>query len=415
MSLLTRVLSDDPLIRSMSFQSVLSAFGEGAFLTGSAVFFTQVVGLSAAQVGVGMTIGMAVKFPLSVPLGRLADRVGTRTAWIVGAFLQALLFLSWLGIHSFLGYVAVAIAIELAEAFMRAGIGAYRIQVFPRDKRVRSMAYMRAARNVGYTLGAAAGGIALAFNDLDAIRVVPVFTGVLLLANTWWISTLPKLEQEVHEIPEGVSPRGALRNRGFLAMTILDGIISTHQVLLNVVIPLWLVEETNAPRVLLAWLFGTNTVLAVLLQVRAARGVIDIPTSLRAQHRAAACFVVSCGIIWVTDSTTQWLTIVLIWVGHVTITAAELLNSAGEWGLVSELSDSRRLGEYQGLQQLGYTLGNVWAPAAYTWLAIHGGMAGWLTIAAIVVTAAAAIGPAARAAERHLREEPQSDPEPVTA
>jgi MFS family permease len=412
---MTRVLSDDPLIRSMSFQSVLSAFGEGAFITGSAVFFTQVVGLSAAQVGVGMTIGMAVKFPLSVPLGRLADRVGTRTSWIVGALLQAVLFLSWLGIHSFAAYVAVAIAIELAEAFMRAGIGAYRIQVFPRDQRVRSMAYMRAARNVGYTLGAAAGGIALAFNDLDAIRVVPIFTGVLLLANTWWISTLPKLEKVSHHMPEGVAPRTAMRNRGFLAMTFLDGIISTHQVLLNVVIPLWLVEETNAPRVLLAWLFGTNTLLAVLLQVRAARGVIDIRSSLRAQHRAAACFVVSCGIIWVTDSTTQWLTIVLIWVGHLTITAAELLNSAGEWGLVSELSDSRRLGEYQGMQQLGYTLGNVWAPAAYTWLAIHGGMAGWLTIAAIVVAAAAAIGPAAHAAERHLRQEPQSDPEPVTA
>lgn len=96
-------------------------------------------------------------------------------------------------------------------------------------------------------------------------------------------------------------------------------------------------------------------------------------------------------------------------------TAAELLNSAGEWGLVSELSDSRRLGEYQGLQQLGYTLGNVWAPAAYTYLAIHAGMAGWLTIAGIVVLAATAIGPAARAAERHLREEPQSDSVPITA
>ena len=45
--LLDRILSEDPLIRSMSYQSVLSAFGEGAFLTGSAVYFTQIVGLSA--------------------------------------------------------------------------------------------------------------------------------------------------------------------------------------------------------------------------------------------------------------------------------------------------------------------------------------------------------------------------------
>ena len=51
--------------------------------------------------------------------------------------------------------------------------------------------------------------------------------------------------------------------------------LCTNQVLLNVVIPLWLVEETDAPRVLLAWLFGTNTVMAVFLQVAAARGVDD--------------------------------------------------------------------------------------------------------------------------------------------
>ena len=48
--------------------------------------------------------------------------------------------------------------------------------------------------------------------------------------------------------------------------------LGTNQVLLNVVIPLWLVQETDAPRVLLAWLFGTNTVLAVLLQVAGLAG-----------------------------------------------------------------------------------------------------------------------------------------------
>ncbi len=39
----------------------------------------------------------------------------------------------------------------------------------------------------------------------------------------------------------------------------------TNQVLLNIVIPLWLVEETDAPRVLLAFLFGTNTVMCIFL------------------------------------------------------------------------------------------------------------------------------------------------------
>ena len=60
---------------------MLSAFGEGAFLTGSAVFFTAVVGLSAQQVGLGLSIAAAVQFACSVPLGRLADRIGAKRMW----------------------------------------------------------------------------------------------------------------------------------------------------------------------------------------------------------------------------------------------------------------------------------------------------------------------------------------------
>jgi hypothetical protein len=188
-------------------------------------------------------------------------------------------------------------------------------------------------------------------------------------------------------------------------MSIFDGVLATHQVLLNVVIPLWLVEETDAPRVLLAWLFGTNTVMAVFLQVAAARGVVTVADSLRAQRRGAFFFVLSCGIVAYTHDTVGWVTIVLVWVGHVTVTGAELFNSAGDWGLQAELSDAARRGEYQGVSQLGYTVGSVWAPAAYTFLAMEWGTPGWLVIAAIIVIAAVLIHPAARAAERHLERE----------
>lgn len=404
--LVERVLSDDPLIRAMAYQSALSAFGEGAFLTGSAVYFTQVVGLSPAQVGLGMTIAGVATFLASVPLGRAADRFGTRRTWIVGAFLEAMLFGSWLLARDFAAYLVVTTALELAQTWMRAGRNAYRLDVFAREKRVRSMAYMRAARNVGYTLGALAGGLALAAHSNDLVKAVPAVTAVILLANTAWVTRLPRLAHEVHaqheSAVEELTGGSALRNRGFLAACTLDGILSTHQVLLNVVIPLWLIHDTDAPRVLLAWLFGTNTVMAVLLQVAAARGVTDVRTSLIAERRGAACFVLSCVIILVTHDTAGWLTIALVWLGHVTVTGSELFNSAGQWGIQAELSDPRQRGEYQGVANLGYTLGNVWAPAAYTFLAMSWGTPGWLLIAAIIMAAAALLPVAARAAERHL-------------
>jgi MFS family permease len=421
---IARLAGPTPLVRRLSAQSVLSAFGDGVFLTGSAVFFTQIVGLSAAQVGLGLSIAGAVTFVLAVPLGKLSDRFGAKRVWALSSLVEALLYLAWLAVGGFATFVAMLVVLELVATASRSARNAYRFDIFPREERVSSNAYFRAARNVGYTLGALLAGIALATNSDDVIRAVPLATAALLVLNAVLVSRLPSAVHHVEEAPleaaletvldgGGGDSRSALRNKGYVAMAILGGILGTHQVLLNVVIPLWLVEETDAPRVLLAWLFGTNTVMAVLLQVAAARGITTVADSLKAQRRGAFFFVLSCGIVLVTHDTVGWVTIVLVWVGHVTVTGAELYQSAGEWGLQAELSDPARRGEYQGVSQLGYTLGTVWAPALYTFLAMHWGAQGWLVIAAIVLVAAVLIHPAARAAERHLTRMGVAAPEPA--
>ena len=408
-SRLDRLLPPTPLARRLSEQSVLSAAGEGAFLTGSAVFFTHIVGLSAAQVGLGLTIAGVVTFFFAVPLGKAADRIGPRRMWWLGATAQAAMFLVWPFIGSFAAFLVMMVALELVQTAARTGRNAYTIDVFPHDERVRSMAFMRAARNIGYTLGALIGGLALAFDNDALVRAVPLVTGAILVLNAILVSRLPDAAHDV--LPdtqvEKALKSGALRNRGFLLLNVCDGVLETNQVLLNVVIPLWLVQETDAPRVLLAWLFGTNTVLAVLLQVPAARGVNSVRTSLRATRISAAFFVVSCGIVAVTHDTIGWTTILLVWLGHVTVTGAELFQSAGRWGFLSELSDPDRRGEYQGAAFLGETLGSVWAPAVYTYLAMVWGTPGWMLIAGIVVLATIGMGPTSRAAERYLAHEKQ--------
>jgi MFS family permease len=363
---LRNVLPEDSLTRKLAAQSIISAFGEGAFLTGSAFYFTQLVGLSAQQVGIGLSVAAGVQFLASVPTGRWVDRLGAQRAWVIMAGVDAALYFTWPLINSFWAFIAIMAAMSVVEAAMRSGRNAYTIEVFPREQRVASQAFMRAARNVGYTLGALLAGLALAMDSDHAMEAVPLLTGALLVANTLWVIRLPHVVREVHveAAVEAISGGrgGALRNRGFLIMSIANGVLATHGVLLNTVIPLWLVEETDAPRVLLAWLFGTNTVMAVFLQVATARGVTTVRAALVAQYRGAACFVLSCGIVLVTHDTVGWVTIALVWIGHVTVTGSELFQSAGMWGLVSELSDPRRLGDYQGVSSLGFTLGEVWSP-----------------------------------------------------
>jgi MFS family permease len=409
---LSSLIPDTPLARKLSLQSILFAIGEGLFLTGSAVFFTKIVGLTAFQVGVGITVGEAASFLVAVPLGKVADRIGPRRMWAIGAFGAAALYAVWPFVDGFTMFLAMMVALQIVETAGHSGRGAYTLDVFPREQRVQSLAYMRVALNVGFTVGALIGGVALALNNNDVIRAVPLFTAVVLALNALYITRLPDAEHDRAPAPmegdELLNP-GALRNRGFVSLMTLDGVLGTNQVLLNIVIPLWLVEETDAPRVLLAWLFGTNTLLAVLLQVAAARGVDSVERSLRAARISASFFVLSCLIVLVTHDTLGWVTIALVWLGHVTVTGAELYQSAASWGYQSELSDPDRRGEYQGAAHIGHTLGSVWAPAVYTYLAMEWGTPGWLVIGGIVVLATIAMKPSAGAAERFLQRDATAD------
>ena len=85
----------------------------------------------------------------------------------------------------------------------------------------------------------------------------------------------------------------------------------------------------------------------------------------------------------------------MFFLGHVVLTWAELFLSASGWTLEAELMDPRRRGDYQGVSELGGTLGRFWAPAVYGFLAMEWGAFGWLTIAAIVTAGAAGLHVAA--------------------
>lgn len=396
------------LTRSLSIQSVLYAIGDGVFSTGNAVYFTQIVGLSAAQVGLGLSLSALVVLALSVPMGRLADRFGPQRMWSVGSGLEALLYLSYPFIHGFAAFLALLTLFSIVASVGGAGRGAYTISIFSREARVRSQAYMRSALNVGFTVGAMLGGLALATDSHTVIRLVPVLTAVVLLANSVMISRFPHVRSASAASTPGtddavrtVTPP-ALRNRGFAVTSVLSGIVGTHWILLTVVIPLWLVERTDAPHWTLAWLFGTNTVLCVLFQVSAARGADTIPGALRGVRLGAAFMVASCLVIAVTGDTIGWVSVVLLLAGHMTVTGAELFESAATWGFLSELSDPFRRGEYQGVWGMGGRITNILGPAAYTWLALDHGTLGWAVIAAIILLAAVLLHPAVRAAERFL-------------
>jgi MFS family permease len=423
-----RLVPPTPLSRKLATQSLLFATGAGTFNTGSAVFFTQVVGLSAAKVGLGMTIAGVVSFFVAYPMGKLVDRLGTKRMWAVGAFLGALMFAVWPWLHGFSQYVAMSIVFEIVNNIGQAGYNAYVLNVLPERERVETQAHLYSALNLGFTVGAVIGGIALAFDSLTLIRWLPLLTTVIGLVNAVRILRLPTPDHEtvaspVAEALDSISagtPQapGALRNRGWLATSFFTGVLWTNQTLLNVVIPLWLVQRTHAPHWILAWLFGTNTVLCIFLPQFTSRGVATISDALRRARWSTGFFVLSCLITMLTHSVAAFWAALLVWLGHVTVTGAELAIGSGTWAFQAKLMDPKRRGEYGGAQEVARTLGQWWAPAAYTWLAMAHGDLGWLVIALIVTLAAVGLHPSARMAERFARRhfaDAQGDSEAVGA
>jgi predicted MFS family arabinose efflux permease len=396
-----------PVAARVSAQALLYGIGSGSFLTTSAVFFTKVVGLSAATVGLGMTIAGIITFAAAAPLGRAADRVGPKTMWAVASLAEAICYLAYPEVRGFAAFLVVVTVLRLINAAGSAGYGAYSLNLYVGEERIAALANNRSALNAGFTIGAGLGALALGAGSDTAIRLLPLFVGVVILINAAVIFRLPDtakpvLDRAQRKQRERQKRSSALRNRPFVAISVLGGVLSTNQVILSVVIPLWLVEDTNAPHLLLAGLFATNTIMAVTLQTVAARGSHTLPGAVRATYRSAVCFAASCVVVMFTHGTAEWLTIALVWLAHIILTGAELFQAAAGWGFTSLLSDPDRRGEYQGVNQVGQTIGSVWAPAVYTYLAMNWHTAGWLAIAAIVVLAAIATSPVAHAAERSL-------------
>ncbi|MBW8751048.1 MAG: MFS transporter [Propionibacteriales bacterium] len=398
-----RLIPPTPMSRRLATQSMLFSTGEGAFNTGSAVFLTQVVGMSAARVGLALSITGVAEFLMAYPAGRLVDRFGPKRIWALTTWGRAACFVALPFVGSFGEYLLVGLLFALAASAGHSSYQSYVLDALPTEERIETQAYMYSALNVGFTLGAILGGITLAFNNLTVVRWTPLFAAALMTVTAWWISRLPQAPHdlrvasgEARERPPGPGP---LRNRGWMLVTFFNGTLWTNQVLLNVVIPLWLVEVTDAPHVLLAWLFGTNTVLCIFLPAYTSKGVRNLRDAMRYVWISSSFFVASCLITMVTHSTAGLVTVLLVWLGHVTVTGAELFVSGASWSFQAELMDPRRRGEYQGVADVSRTLGSMWAPALYTFLAMSWGAQGWLVIAGIIVVATVAMGPSIRLAE----------------
>ncbi|MGW5672154.1 MFS transporter, partial [Micromonospora sp. NPDC003776] len=282
--------------RTLALAQLANSIGDGAFLVTSALYFTQVVGLSPGQVGLGLSVGWAAGLLAGVPVGHTADRRDARTVAVLLAAATALAVAGFLVVRQ----PAVFVLVACLYAGCQTGLGAVRQALLARlvepERRTEVRARLQSVVNAGLGLGAALGGLALWAHTAGAYRAVLVLDAVAFLGAAVLLRRLPARRGATTAPASDGGPRTVLRDRRYALLTALNAVMMLYLPLLSLVLPLWVARRTAAPSWLAAALLVVNTAAVMLAQVRVARRVVDPPTAVRSLRRAGAAMLVACGL-----------------------------------------------------------------------------------------------------------------------
>ncbi len=381
------------IARVIAFQSALLALGSGTFLTGSIVFFNRVLGLNPLRIGLGLSIAGVVAVAASLPAGLLADRIGGKRAWVVGASAEGVVLATYPLARSFAEFVAVMAAATLADSLASYGRSIYTADAIPAQGRVKVMAFARAYLNAGLTAGSGVAAIALAIGTTPALIGMVLLDAVVLVADAVIVSRLLPAQAARHERAHR-SPLTVLRDGPYVAVAFLVAILLYHAVIFTDVLPLWVITHTDAPHAILGGLFALNTLLAVTLQVPATRGTDSLPAAGRMMRRAALASAVACPVAALSGLTTGAWTIAVLVLAVLLTTTTELWLSAAQWYLQTDVPPPAQRGAYIGMGRTVSSLAGTVAPVGLTLLAVQTGGWGWWVIALVFAACAACAGPA---------------------
>jgi MFS family permease len=387
--------------------AIINVYGSGLIITAMTLYAIKVVHLSAERSGLALTIAGLVGLFAAMPIGRLADRKGPRDVNRLTLTVLAIAGVSYVFFaHSFVSYLVVAIVDGSAlSASITASVSLLRRVAGDNATTFRSQA--AAVFNLGISFGVATCGVAIELNTVNAYRALFLGNALTDLIAVAVLSLLPRYEPlpGAHE----ESPLAALKDRPFVAYTVLSGAMYMQYLVLALLLPVWVVFHTNAPRWSAAAFMVINTALVVLYQVRVGKTVQTIKQGGAAFRRAGVIFLVSCSAMGLAAGLPGWAALLLLAAAVVVHTYGELWQSSAVYAMDFGLAPPHAQGQYQGLVSMGNFAGQALSPLVLVGLVLSGGRFGfvllgvWFALLGLTAPAVARWGertrPAAPAAE----------------
>ena len=382
-------LPSDAAQRRFVVIALIDATGTGMFLPITVLYFTRIAGLSAAEVGAGLSASGMVGLAASPLGGFLLDRADARWVLLPTLAVRAACFFAYASVHSVVAFIPLVCLAGAASQVGRPARNMLVTQIAAGAERVRLLAFASTARNVGFGAGGLLASAALVSNSQAGYLVILGVNAASYVASAALLPGMPPRHNSCRGHPAITQRWAVLRDRSYVLLATLNSLLLIHDSVLVVGLPLWLAEKTAAPKLLTGILFTLNTAMVATLQIRASRGGTTVLGAARAYRRSGFAFLAACAVFASSLHLGAVLASVTLALGVVALTGSEIWGAVGEWGVSLGLAPEDVRGQYLSLYSMSFGLQRVFGPAVVAFVITNGGRAGWLLLgAAVLVTAA---------------------------
>jgi hypothetical protein len=301
----------------------------------------------------------------------------------------------YLAVHGFAAFLAAA----CTTTAMSQGSGGVRgaLVLGLAEDKMRAMASLRVANHVGVALGAVLAGAVIAVGTRGAYAALVLLDAATFVGYAGLVASVPR----VPPVPRRSGPAlTVLRDRPYVALAAMTGVLSLCWGMLSSGVPLWIVRHTHASVSLGAAIVMINSVFIAAFQMRVARGIETPLEAARGAFAAGALLAASCVLFALTAGLGGAGATALFLAAGVVHVAGELLFVAAQWGLSIPLMPPGAAGQYQGMFATGEAAAQMVAPILMTTLVAGWGQPGWLVLGAVFIAATAPAAPATRWALR---------------
>lgn len=368
--------------------TLVNALGNGLFTVVGTLFFVQVLGMSPVRMGAGLAMAAALGLAVSVPVTRALDGRSLRAAYGALLLVQAAAMALLPSARSFGVFVAVLALGAAGQKSARAVNNALIGQVAG-ARRAEVRAVSRSVNNLGTAGGALLSSAAVVSGTDRAYELLVYADAVTFVLAA---ALVPAVRTTARLAASGTGRYGsALRDPRYLTVTVADGVMCLEYFVLTLVLPLWVVGHTSAPRAVVPALFALNMLLVAFCQLRISRRARTIPTAARSVRVSGAVFLVSLAALLLAAQMPVVPAVALLVAGVGLHSVGEMYHAAGASELSYGLAPEERMTEYQGVFGLGMGVAETVAPYVLVVACLEGGWAGWAGLAVLLAATGAAL------------------------